>query len=285
MLSLHPRELLVHAGHGALWQTHRDWQCDPSPSCRCQGLPPPRLQSTQQLWSCCGMELTACLLLGIITPGFSANYDDVVWLPFCGLCLPDNAWSHHWYSSLSLLPSKRRHPGLHPATAVDVSQLWHTLSQSSVTVHIWVTISLSRIPQSWIRECTDFANCLKSGVIFHFNDHTAPYEIVNTHTSLCLRFFTVEYFLRFFEIPFGAQGRSPPIPQKHRHSFLPMKKRLPPPPHCLCVTKPLWCVHASLYLFWPSHSASKNLSWLWNPNITTWLLCLGSVWEGYAVLI
>lgn len=84
MLSLHPRELLVHAGHGALWQTHRDWQCDQSPSwllcphCRCQGLPPPRLQSTQQLWSCCGMELTACLLLGIITPGFSANYDDVV---------------------------------------------------------------------------------------------------------------------------------------------------------------------------------------------------------------
>lgn len=123
-------------------------------------------------------------------------------------------------SRQSLLPSERRHPGLHPTTAVDAPQLWHTLSQSSVIVTIWVTISLSRIPQSRIRECTDFANCLKSGVILHFNDHkryTEPYEIVNTHTSLCLRFLTVEYSLRFCEIPFGAQGLFSPIPQKHRH--------------------------------------------------------------------
>lgn len=99
-------------------QTQRQWLAVwPSPAgtgctwAAAEGSYLTMLQSSQQLCRYCSIgtrpELTACLLVGIITPEFSANYDDVhvVWLPFCGslvrMCLADNAWSHQWYCLLS----------------------------------------------------------------------------------------------------------------------------------------------------------------------------------------
>lgn len=120
----------------------------------------------------------------------------------------------------------------------------------------------------------------------HCNDHkrhTEPHGTANTPTTLCLCLLTLKFSLRFCELPFGAQGPSPPVPGQQKAAssnggfhHLPMAS----------VSQDPSSVPTHRFIF-PDQaaSASKNPFQLSNPNLTTGLLCLGSSRKGYAVLI
>lgn len=111
---------------------------------------------------------------------------------------------------------------------------------------------------------------------------TEPHDTVNTRTSLCLCF-PILNFPEDFEIPFGAQGPSPPVPWQQTAATLNGSSYHLP---TASVSQDP-CAAPLQHFIFPDQavSASKNPSCLQNPNVTTWRLCLGSSWEGNTVLI